>query len=166
MIKTKDAEILTGLNRKQLSKIYNERMYNQVVCEKIGNRLYFEPESLLDYLSNHQEIKRHFYAEIDATPDKPFFLLTEYGHLYATTQDTSVYNLSTGKKLNPTINSSGRAIVGIKLRDGRIKGIEVSRLIAESQIKNNLHKPIIHHLDTNILNDITRNGTNLPQNFE
>ena len=157
MIKTKDAEILTGLNRKQLSKIYNERIYNLVVCEKIGNRLYFEPESLLDYLSNHQEIKRHFYAEIDAMPNKPFFLLTEYGYLYATTQDASVYNLTMGTRLQPAINSSGRRVVGIKLRGGEFRNLEVSRLVAESQVQNNLRKRVIHHLDTNILNDTAPN---------
>ena len=59
--------------------------------------------------------------------------------------------------MNPTINSNGRLIVGIKSRNGHIKDIEVSRLIAESQIKNNLHKPIIHHLDANPQNNAACN---------
>lgn len=139
------------LDRRALSRIYCEHKNEVDVFKDTSGRLHFNLKSLLEYLRTPegQKTKRlHDFSEIDSEVGKPYYILTGYGHLISVDDDGNIYNLSTHKRLKPSINEEGYSRVAVLQKNGKCKNVLVHQLVAQT-LPNSLHKSDAHHINGN-----------------
>ena len=152
-LSTTEAENAVGVRRGTLCYLYHEheKHRNDIDCyqDPKTKKIYFNLKSLVDYLSTPlgQRVKRVRPNEaFEVRPGRVYYLNANYSHLLAVAADDgSIYNLTTGNKLEPHINEDGYAKLTIPLKNGEYQEVSAHHIVAEAALPNVLHKHEVHH---------------------
>lgn len=87
--------------------------------------------------------------------DEQWSVIPGYSNYYISTKGR-VWNITSGKFLNPCLNSYGYLIVHLCLNE-ECKNFKIHRLMAEQFIANPYNYPVVRHLDDNKLNNDINN---------
>lgn len=155
-ITVKEAQKITG--------ILSNRMYNILYAGLVDYRkdekgrkkkILIKKSSLLEYMSNHKS-NVNPYGSIQIKQKTPYYLITGYDSIYATTTNGEVINLSTGNKLKPCKNGTDYYCVTLT-KNGEEQTTYVHQLVAETQVPNSRYYKEIHHIDKNPTNNKAKN---------
>ena len=155
-ISVREAQKITGTLSSRIYNLLYAGLIDYRQKERGGkNSILVNKSSLLEYMANHKS-KINPYGNIPIKQKSPYFFITGYDDIYATTIDGEVINLSTGNKLNPCKNGTEYYCVAL-MKNGKVQTTYVHKLVAETQVPNSRYYSEIHHIDKDPTNNKAKN---------
>jgi len=160
----KQDSYITVREAKKITGILSNRIYNILYAGLVDyyknengrkKNILIKKSSLLEYMANHKS-NVNPYGSIQIKQKTPYYFITGYDSVYATTTDGDVINLSTGNKLKPCKNGTDYYCVTLT-KNGEERTIYVHQLVAETQVPNSRYYKEIHHIDKNTTNNKAKN---------
>ena len=136
---------MTGVGRCKLYRLIFQEKVKYKTPEQVG-KYCINVKSLKDYIENSEDVKIGTWGSIDT--DAAFFPIVGYDHMYCSSSDGSISNLSNGQKIKASPNPRGYLQVCFMRKGKRIlKSLSHVIMQSQGQGKNTYNKKIIHHIN-------------------